>query len=64
MSASVGAASGSADTGVTRTPLAAALSCAAGAARSSMSAAINSAMRGIEEEPIPYGIKDIKEKFS
>lgn len=25
---------------------------------------LNSAMRGIEEEPIPYGIKDIKEKFS
>ena len=25
---------------------------------------LDSAMRGIEEEPSPYGIKDIKEKFS
>jgi hypothetical protein len=25
---------------------------------------LNSAMRGIEEEPSPYGIKDIKEKYS
>ena len=25
---------------------------------------LDSAMRGIEEEPSPYGIEDIKEKFS
>ena len=25
---------------------------------------LDSAMRGIEEEPNPYGIEDIKEKFS
>ena len=25
---------------------------------------LDSAMKGIEEEPSPYGIKDIKEKFS
>jgi len=25
---------------------------------------LNSAMSGIEEEPSPYGIKDIKEKYS
>ena len=25
---------------------------------------LDSAMRGIEEEPSPYGVEDIKEKFS
>jgi len=25
---------------------------------------LSSAMRGIEEEPSPYGVEDIKEKFS